>query len=171
MLPCLVLTHPKSLPLLSLCSVEAPGEYCSTRSKTGCHFYLLILPLPCSEFCCSGCIRSVSCLYYHKVNSTFRRQEFSLILHNIFIRKVLSFTVFLATDTAQFYDSCQNQMRRRLTLTQSLEVWTKPPPLSAHDLLKGQIEFQPLHLKEHRAPTEMGESTSWHPRRTMKDMK
>lgn len=51
-------------------------------------------------------------------------------------------------------------MRRGLTLTQGLEIWTKPPPLLTHDLLKGQIEFQPLHLKEHRAPTEMGESAS-----------
>lgn len=85
---------------------------------------------------------------------------FSLIRQDIFIRKVLSFTVFLATDIAQFYDSCQNQMRQRLTLTQGLEARTKPPPLLTHDLLKGQIEFQPLHLKEHRAPTEMGESES-----------
>lgn len=51
---------------------------------------------------------------------------------------------FLASDTAEFYDSCQNQMRQGLTLTQGLEVRTKPPPLLTHDLLKGQIEFQSL---------------------------
>lgn len=143
-LTCLVLTRLRSFPLHSLHSVEAP-EYCSNRSKTGCHFYLLILPLLCSEFCGSGCIHSVSCLYYPKVKSIFRRQVFSLICQDIFIRKVLSFTVFLATDIAQFYDSCQNQMRQRLTLTQGLEAWTKPPPLLTHNVLKGQIEFQPLH--------------------------
>lgn len=110
-----------------LCSAEAPGEYCSNRSKTGCCFSLLILS--CSEFCCSGWICSVSCLYYQKLKSTFRKQVFSLIHRDIFIREVLSFTVFLASDTAQFYDSCQNQMRRGLTLIQGLEVRTKPPPL------------------------------------------
>lgn len=73
-------------------SAEAPGECCSNRSKTGCCFSLLILS--CSEFCCSGCICSVSCLCYKNVKSAFRKQVFSLMHWDIFIREVLSFNVF-----------------------------------------------------------------------------
>lgn len=90
----LVRTRPRSFPLHSLHSLKHQENIALTGVKLFAGFSF---PLLCSEFRCSGCIRSVSCLYYHTVKGTFRRQMFRLMLQDIFIRKVLSFTVFLAT--------------------------------------------------------------------------